>query len=137
MTKISWPKKLGEAIDLFYRLRRDRLAVEKQVEVLKDRQKQLEEYLLQTFDKIELEGAKGKLATATIIRTEIADVVDWPLLWAHIRKTNNFDLLHKRVTVNACRERWVLGEVVPGVKRDERIGLSVVKASGKSTNEEK
>jgi len=54
-------------------------------------------------------------ATATIETTEEYAVDDWGDLYAHIGKTGDFDLLHRRLSATAVAERVLAGAVVPGV----------------------
>jgi len=54
-------------------------------------------------------------ATATIETTEESVVEDWGDLYAHIIKTGDFDLLHRRLSSTAVAERMLAGATVPGV----------------------
>jgi hypothetical protein len=52
---------------------------------------------------------------------------DWRLTWDFIKEHDAFELLHKRLTVTAVKERWEHGEEVPGVGRVPKYNLSVSK----------
>ena len=69
--------------------------------------------MLMQADGVEtLGGAKG---TARIVPKKVGIVRDWPALWAHIRATGEFELLHKRLGNTAFLERAAVGMQVPGV----------------------
>jgi hypothetical protein len=44
---------------------------------------------------------------------------DWVKLYGHIKKTGDFDLLHKRISATAIKERWMGGKDVPGIEHME------------------
>ena len=54
------------------------------------------------------------------LKNEIVPTVeDWDTLQEHIAKTNQFELMHKRVSATAYREAVAAGMDVPGVKSTE------------------
>ena len=110
------PKTLGACIDLMYKLKQERAAIEKTAEAVKEQENSLEKHLLETFAKTDLEGARGKLA-----------VKDWDKLYAYILKNKAWDLLQKRASATAFRERWDDKVVVPGVEAFTVIKLSLKK----------
>jgi hypothetical protein len=44
-------------------------------------------------------------------------VEDWPKLYAHIKKTGEFELMQRRLGETAVKERWDADKQVPGVGR--------------------
>lgn len=86
---------------------------------------QLEEELIQHCEKSELDGAVGVRALVKIERKPYPTVAaeDWPKVWAHIKKTGEFELLQKRISVEAVRERWNAGKTVSGVTKFTKIAL--------------
>ena len=128
-TKLKFPKTLGETIDLLYSARAARLELEKQVTVLKDREAAVKNHLMSNFDKAGLEGAKGKVATASIKYTTTATVTDWSALWTYIHKTKSEELIQKRVSITALRELWDNNKVVPGVESGTVMDISLTKVS--------
>jgi len=128
----KFPKTPGACVDLFYDLRSRRIALEKQAGEMKEEQNRLEEHIFQVFKKTDLEGCKGKTAVAAITRTTIPAVKDWDAFYAFMLKTKQLDLLERRPSRTACRERFDAGDVIPGVEPFEKIGLSVTKVGEKS-----
>jgi len=60
----------------------------------------------------------------------VPSVADWDALYLHITKTQEWDLIHRRVTETAVRARWEAGDDVPGVARTDVLDLSIGKARG-------
>lgn len=110
------PKTIGECIDKLFALRKDRLKIEKAAEAVKEKETELEKHIIATFNKTDLEGARGKVAVAGISQTTVPTVKDWTKLCKYIAKEEAFDLLQKRVSTGAYRERLEQKVVVPGVE---------------------
>lgn len=127
--KLTLPKTLGETIDLLFKLREERLAIDRVVDEMKAREKTITDHLLANFDKQSVDGAKGQIATASIKRTETADVTDWPAFWEYIRKNKAYELIQQRASITGLKDRWSNNKVVPGVQSREVISLSLTKAS--------
>lgn len=123
----DFPATLGACVDLFYELRSKRLALEKDAKELAQQQAALEEHMLQTFDKQDMDGCKGKTATASVTRSVVPTVTDWGAFTAYIMEQKAADLLQRRPSVEACRARWEAGEAIPGVEPFNKVGLSVTK----------
>lgn len=126
------PGTIGACIDALYQARAERLeyqrSVEEKLDALKAREKELEEHILQTFDKQQVEGTRGQLATASIARKAVPVIEDWSALAAHVVETGATDLLIKQVNQAAVRERWEALNAVPGVGVFHKVSLSLTKA---------
>lgn len=125
--KYAVPKQVGAAIDLLYRVRADRKALQAKMEAEKEQEGLIEGKIFDQFGKQEIEGARGKLAQCSIKRSEIPTADDWEAIERHVRKTGEFDLLHRRLTLDAVRQRWAAGKTVPGVEVFHKVGLSLTK----------
>lgn len=125
---MKMPTTIGATIDLLFKLREQRKEIEAKAAAVKDQEAALESHLMNNFDKSGLDGAKGKLATASITYSDVANVTDWDAVYKHIVKTKSFDLLQKRISVTACRERWADKKVVPGVEINTISTLRLTKA---------
>lgn len=119
------PKTLGASIDGLYRLRERRLTLDKRSAKLKEEEATLRAKILKQLRKERASKASGRLATASIKFETIANVIDWPALHEHIRKTKSFELLQRRVAVAAFRERIDDGKEVPGIQAEQKVGLSL------------
>lgn len=128
---MKFPSKLGPCIDLAYSTREKRLAyqreVEKVLESMKAEEEAINTHILNTFDKVEIEQARGTLCSASIIRSVVPSKIDWPTVWKYIQKTGEFDLLEKRMAKVAWRERYEAGKTIPGTEPFDMITLSLTK----------
>lgn len=131
----KFPKTLGECIDLAYNLRAIRLELQKQydeeIQKHKAREEEIEQHILMSFDKSDIEGAKGSLATASVSRMTVPAVKDWPAVFAWVSKQKAWDLLEKRMARVAYRDRLEAGEVIPGVEPFVKVSLSLTRVAGK------
>jgi hypothetical protein len=126
---IKYPKTLGACIDLAYKMRSERLELDKEVEKLKEEEAALKQHIMNSFDKVNIDGARGKVATASLSPRTVAQVEDWEALQKYIKKTGAFDLLQRRVNDAAFRERLDAKKTVPGVVPFVITTLSLTKAS--------
>jgi len=55
-------------------------------------------------------------------------IKDWTLFYDYVTKTNSFDLLHKRLSNTAFRDRWAAGEEIPGTSSSEIWEVSITKS---------
>lgn len=128
---MKFPAKLGACIDLAYTTRAARLEyqreVEAKIEAMKADEKAVEDHIIKTFSKSEIEAARGSLCTAAITRNMVPTKVDWPKVYAYIKRTGEFDLMEKRIAKVAWRERYEAGKLVPGTEPFEMISLSLTK----------
>ena len=110
-------------------LRRDRLALQKQVDEMKAKEDSEAAAIAREMLECgisELQGDVGKIKLKTV---ESAEVTDYHALYEYIRETNSFDLLQRRVSLSGVRERWQKGNDVPGVARvlEDSYTLSIPK----------
>lgn len=122
-------KQLTEMMVKYDQIRTKRLELDKQSTAMK-----AEETMILDAVKAELMGRDQYefVSDKAMLKAEIkmrayADVTDWNSLWKHIQKTGEFDLLQKRVTVTAVRQRWEVGKEVPGVAQAQEPEVSITK----------
>lgn len=125
--KVAYPKTIGACIDLLYRNRAERLALNTKLEELKKSEGALETHIINSFSKTDITGARGKIATAGVKTTTTVDTEDWDAYLAYVVKKKAWDLLRKQPAVRAVQERWDQGQEIPGVKPFTKIGLSLTK----------
>ena len=113
---MKFPNTIGSCIDLMYKLRAERFAFEKKAEVVKEKESALEKHVLESFKKTDLDGARGKVAVAGITQSTVPAVKDWDKLYAYVKKKGAWDLLQRRLSSSAYRERLDQKEAVPGVE---------------------
>lgn len=119
------PKTLGESIDAALAVRTARKELEAVIKQMESDETRIEEHIIASFKKSEIEGARGKHGTATLKEKDVPKVVDWDAFYAHIRKTGSFELLQRRPGEGACQERWEAKESIPGVEKFHKVDLHI------------
>ena len=127
--------KAGKIVDDLYKLRAQRLLLEKKVDELKAKETAHKKLLMIDLPALGLESASGKLATASLQANLVPQILDaakdWPLLYAYINKHHSYEMLHKRLSTEPFQERWAAGETVPGVACVKVISVSLTKRKAK------
>lgn len=126
----TFPKTLGACIDALYSARALRLEQEKTIEAMKAQERELKQLIMTQLAADKIDGAKGKIATAAIMRKRVPVVLDWPTFWAFARKDKLGVYVQKRIAVESTRELFDAGKEVPGAALEEVIDLSLTKAGG-------
>lgn len=125
--KYKFPKAMGACADKLFELRAKRLAMQKEVDAVEAEEKALKEHIINTLPKSEASGVAGKLARVTVGIKEVPQVKDWAAFYAYVKKTGSFDLMQKRLTDGAIKERWEAGKEVPGVEHFNAVSVSINK----------
>lgn len=125
--KFKFPKALGACADRLFTLREQRLEAQKAVDLLAAEESAIKQHIINTLPKSEASGVAGKLARVTVVTKQIPQVKDWDKLYAHVKKTGQFELLQRRLTDAAIKERWENGKKVPGVEAFNAVTVSVNK----------
>ncbi len=118
---------LGFLIDELYERRIKRSALETTAAELKEQEGLIKKEIIDTFSKDDIDGAKGKLATAAIIRKVKPKLVDWNALCNYVVIHEAFDLLYHRVAEIAYKDRLEACEEVAGVERFDYVDISLTK----------
>ena len=106
-------------------------------EVLEKREQikldKLGEACLDRFKKDKINGLTSSLAVAALKIITGASVHDWRKLTAYIKKNNAFELFQRRINKAAWLEHLEVRRQrpVPGIKKFQRVTLSVTKKRGK------
>ena len=127
---MKFPTKLGACVDKAYTLRAERLEIEKQAEAIKVQEEAIKLHIIATFSKADIDGAKGKVASASVTRSVKASVKDWPTVQKWIEGHDAWDLMIKSINNKAYRDRLEAGEEIPGVERFDTVTLSLTKIGG-------
>jgi predicted nuclease with TOPRIM domain len=124
-------RSVGTIIDSLFQLRESKRQLEEQVKNLTTQYTELEEQLMEKLDADGLDKATGKLATAWVSSTVVANIdgeENWKEFYAFIKKTGYFHLLQRRVSDAAYRELLESGKKIPGTQpfTKKRLNLRVV-----------
>lgn len=125
-------KKSGTLVDQLWKIKlkmdEQKLVIKKEeakLAKLKERYEAKEEEIFGSFNNEELMGAQGKLGKVTIARSDHAVVKDWDKLYKFILRNKAFELLQKRVSGAAYRERLEAGKKVPGLENFVKVELKL------------
>jgi len=127
----EYPVTLGGCIDHLYKLREDRIALQKQIDELKKQENELKDHIFTQFGEGDIDGAKGKIASANILRTTVAHISDFEAACNWIARRKAWDLLYRRIADPAYRDRLEAGIAIPGIDPFQATKLSVTKVGGK------
>lgn len=125
--KYKFPKAMGACADKLYELRNKRLSIQKLVEEIQSEETALKNHIIDNLPKSEASGVTGKLARVTVVTKEVPQAQDWDVLYKYIKKTGSFELLQRRLTAAAIKERWEEGKEVPGVGHFTVVDVSINK----------
>ena len=125
--KFKFPKTMGACADRLYQLRQKRLEMQKEVDKIAAEEAALKEHIINTLPKSEASGVAGKLARVTVVTKEVPQVEDWDAFYKYVKKTGQFDLLQRRVSDGAIKERWEAGKEIPGIKHFQAVTVSINK----------
>ena len=105
-------------------LRAERDAFAATLREAEDRVSTMQAEVLNSLIDAGVESIRTGNATVSVKRTTVPTVEDWPAFDAYVLKHKALDLLQRRVTVSAWRERVEAGKVVPGVVAFEKTDLN-------------
>ena len=116
---------LAELVDLFHETRESRLELQHKVDDLEKEEKNLKKILAEYLRDNAVKAIGGTHLTVSYKPKRKPVVQEWDALYAYIREHDAFELLHKRVTERAVKERWAEGDIVPGVVEVEIPDISL------------
>src|SRR5262245_59568569 len=115
---------LDRLIDRFMLLDEERKLLQKQADNKKaEAERYYNEIILQMTNG-GIQTYPGTHAICSMWQNVEPKAEDWPAIYKHIQETGEFELLHKRLTGSAIKERWDAGVEVPGVERYPVIKLT-------------
>jgi hypothetical protein len=112
------PLTLGKAIDDLYQLREQIREINAKLKPLEEAKKSAEETILGLLDAQGVDKSSGKLATASISETVVAQIEDFDSIWAFARKSNTPQLFERRIANAPFREllEQRKGKPIPGLQ---------------------
>jgi hypothetical protein len=127
----AFPKTIGEALDMLYVIRDERIAAGRLVDARKALESALEAHVIGMMEEQKQDGGKGKVGSGTIQRGEEPKIVDFLALMKYAVKTGSPELIQQRAGSTAIKERWARNQELPGVEHVETKKLSLTKVSKK------
>ena len=119
------PSKLGDCIDLLVQAKRECSRLNTLAEAAKKEMTKIEEHIFKFFEKSNIEGARGRLASVTMVEKDRPKVVDKEEFGKYVALHGAWDMLYGRAVEEACQLRWEEGEEIPGVEKFHDVRLSI------------
>lgn len=85
----------------------------------------LEKDIMSLMSQAGITQAASDKASLTMKQARHPAIDDWQAFYEYVAHTGQFELLHKRLSSTAFRERWEAGEAIPGTSVSEVWELSV------------
>ncbi len=121
------PKSIGRCADAFKEVQELRLAMDKDVKRIKDRENEIKDHIIEHLSASDDTGASG-LKYKALIKTDVkASADDWEEIYDYVVENDRFDLLGKSVNQKTVKELWDNDESVPGVKKVNVKTVSITK----------
>lgn len=122
------PKSVGACADLYTEVRELRLAMDKAVKAVKERETEIYNMILSTLQESPDSGAAGDTTSVRMTEKEVFHAKSWDQIFPWVASKNQFQLLGKSLNNKAIRELYEeYGQLPPGVERDEIEQLSFTK----------
>ena len=121
------------ALDLalqWRKARAERLAAQKVVDKLEEAEKAIKKQVMDRLEKAANKSVSNGDRLFQLVEKDEPTADNWPALYAHIKKTGEFDLIERRLSKLAVKQRADLGEKVPGVAWYPVTTLSDTQAKG-------
>jgi hypothetical protein len=127
---VKLPKSPAAVADLLYKTREARYKVQKEVEKLKAVETACTEFFINSLPA-DTSGVAGKVARVQVDTKPVPQVKDWDAFYKYVARNKAFELLQRRLSDGAVKERWENGKVVPGVERFNAKTVSCTALKGK------
>ena len=112
-------KKLTDLLTELAKTKKEIKSIQDNEKTYKATQRELEAQIVIRMQEQGLDKVSNDLCTISIKQEIVPTVENWDDVHEHIVKTNQFELLQKRMSATAYRELITLGMDVPGVKSTE------------------
>jgi len=121
------PDSIGRCADLLHEVKQLRLDMDKEVDVVRQRERELEQHIIDNLESGEDTGAAGLQYRVQVRKKTKPKPSDWAALHDYIREHGRFDLLQKRLADKAVMDMLAEGEDLPGVERIHVPQISLTK----------
>jgi len=119
-------KELMAMIDELSALETERLSLDRKSKALKDAENDFKARIMKEMNYLGITVIAGNGGRRASVQVSIEPVVhDWGQVLQYIKETEAMELLHRRLTVSAVKERWESGVNIPGVDRYEEHKLTL------------
>ena len=116
---------IKELIDQYVETKNKREGLSEEVKACTNKLAELEKDIMELMSQAGISQAASDKASCSMKMAKHPAIEDWNQFYGYVAQTGQFELLHKRLSSQAFRERWEAGEVIPGTSASEVWELSV------------
>lgn len=116
---------IAELIDEFVATKNKREELQNEVKGCTEKMGRIEADIMELMSQAGISQAASDKASCTMRQAQHPVIEDWQIFYDYVAKTKQFELLHKRLSSQAFRERWEAGEPIPGSSMSKVWELSV------------
>ena len=116
---------IKELIDEYVSTKNAREELTNKVKEKTEKLGRLESDIMALMSDAGINQAASDKASCTMRMSKHPAINDWNQFYGYVAQTGQFELLHKRLSSTAFRERWEAGEVIPGTSASEVWELTV------------
>lgn len=117
--------RLAQAVDQYYNVRLARLEKDKEAAELKKQETELKQFLIDNISKSDATGVCGRMMRATLRVKPEPTAEDWEAIRKYVTRYKAWDILQKRLSTTAIKERWDDGKQIPGVGTIQVVDVSL------------
>lgn len=106
-----------ELVTMYLAARNLRLAQEKAMAKEKEQEDKYKAELIGRMVGTGEHALSNETQQVVLNRKEKAVAKDWPKIWAYVEEQGAWDLIARRLNDVAVKERWLVGNTIPGVDK--------------------
>lgn len=116
---------IKDLIDLYFETKNRREVLNEEAKSCTLKMAELEKDIMEQMSQAGISQAASDKASCTMKKATHPSIEDWQAFYGYVAQTGHFELLHKRLSSTAFRERWDAGEAIPGTSASEVWELTV------------
>jgi hypothetical protein len=120
---------IKDLIDEFVSIKGQREALTAQASALTKKLALIEADIMEQMAGQGISKAASDKASVTMRLATHPTITDWGTFYNYVAETKQFELLHKRLSSTAFKERLAAGEAIPGTAMSESYELSVYRTN--------
>jgi len=120
---------LSELINQLVEVKRQRSDIASQDSELSKQASQLEADIMHLMSEVGTTKAATETGHSVVMAKKSVPVItDWDAFYSYVQQTKSFDLLHKRLSTTAFKDRAENGEQIPGSSITELWGITLTQS---------
>lgn len=120
---------LSELINQLVDVKRQRTDIASQDSELSIKAAQLESDIMHAMSEAGTTKAASEAGhSVSMSKKSVPTINDWDAFYTYVQQTKSFDLLHKRLSITAFKDRLEQGEQVPGSSMTELWGINLTQS---------